>query len=166
VIDGANVDLKGFTEDFYRDVCAGRLDTVLRTLEVMVEEGVMVEITNLIVPTLNDNPNDIRRMCRWIVKVLGPDVPMHFSRFHPTYQLKGLYPTPLETLQRAAVTALDEGLRYVYVGNVPGSVWENTSCPACREVLVRRRGYRLLELNIDEGQCKFCGERIHGVWRI
>lgn len=165
VIDGANVDLKGFTEDFYRDVCSGRLDTVLRTLEVMIEEGVMVEITNLIVPTMNDDPNDIRKMCRWIVDVLGPDVPMHFSRFHPTYQLKGLYPTPLATLQQAAVTALDEGLKYVYVGNVPGSVWESTTCPGCREVLVGRRGYQLLELNIDGGRCKFCGESINGVWK-
>jgi pyruvate formate lyase activating enzyme len=90
---------------------------------------------------------------------------MHFSRFHPTYQLKGLYPTPLPTLQQAAATALDEGLKYVYVGNVPGSVWENTTCPGCREVLIRRRGYQLLELNIDEGGCKFCGETINGVWK-
>jgi pyruvate formate lyase activating enzyme len=166
VIDGANVDLKGFTEDFYRDVCSARLDTILRTLQVMTEEGVLVEITNLIVPTLNDDPDEIRRMCKWIVDNLGPDVPMHFSRFQPMYQLKGLYPTPLEILQRAAVTALDEGLKYVYVGNVPGAGWEDTNCPACRAVLVKRRGYEVLELNIVDGRCKFCGESIHGVWEI
>jgi len=166
VIDGANVDLKGFTEDFYRDICSGRLDTVLRTLEVMVEEGVMVEITNLVVPTLNDRPEDIRDMCKWIVRTLGPDIPMHFSRFHPAYQLKGLYPTPFPTLQQAAMIALQEGLKYVYVGNVPGSVWEDTNCAGCGEVLIRRRGYQVLELNVTKGQCKFCGESIMGVWGV
>jgi pyruvate formate lyase activating enzyme len=166
VIDGANVDLKGFAEDFYRDVCSGRLDVVLRTLEIMAEEGVMTEITNLVVPTLNDDPEMIRKMCRWIVDALGPDVPMHFSRFHPMYQLKGLHPTPPDTLLGAAAIASDEGLNYVYVGNLPGTEWENTTCPGCRKVLIRRRGYRVLELNMDDGHCKFCGETIRGVWSL
>ncbi len=165
VVDGANVDLKGFTEDFYRDVCFGRLDTVMRTLEIMAEEGVLVEITNLIVPTLNDKDDEIRRMCAWIASALGVDVPLHFSRFHPTYQLQGLAPTPLDTLERAAELAAAEGLNYVYLGNVPGNRRESTWCPSCGRVLVGRRGYKVLELNLSRGRCKFCGEVIPGIWR-
>jgi len=165
VVDGANVDLKGFTEDYYREVCAGRLDTVIRTLEVMLEEGVFVEITNLIVPTLNDDMATIRRMCRWIVSALGPDVPLHFSRFHPMYKLRGLPPTPVPTLEQAARTARDEGIKYVYIGNVPGSPFENTVCPSCSRVVIGRRGYSITELNMSRDRCKFCGERIAGVWR-
>lgn len=164
LIDGANVDLKGFTEDFYRDICFGRLDTVKRTLQIMMEEGVFVEITNLVVPTLNDNMDDIRRMCAWIAAELGPGVPLHFSRFHPTYQLKGLHPTPVTTLERAAEVAADEGLHYVYVGNVPGSEYESTRCPACSRKLIGRIGYSVTELNLDDGRCTFCGEAVPGVW--
>ena len=164
LIDGANVDLKAFTEDFYRDICFGRLDTVMRTLEIMVEEGVYVEITNLIVPTLNDKEDEIRKMCAWIVGALGDRVPLHFSRFHPMYQLQGLYPTPVAVLERAAEIAAQEGVKYVYVGNVPGSRLESTWCPACGMVLVGRRGYSVLELNLTGGRCKFCGEEIPGVW--
>ncbi len=164
LIDGANVDLKGFTENYYRDVCFGRLDTVQRTLEIMVEEGVLVEITNLLVPTLNDDEENIRRMCVWIARTLGDAIPVHFSRFHPTYQLRGLPPTPVATLERAAEVASQEGLKYVYIGNVPGGRLESTWCPSCGRVVVRRLGYRVLELNIDGGGCKFCGEAIPGIW--
>jgi pyruvate formate lyase activating enzyme len=164
VIDGANVDLKGFTEDFYRDICAGRLDAVKRTLRVMIDEGVFVEITNLIVPTLNDDMDLIRAMCAWIAAELGPGVPVHFSRFHPTYQLKGLPPTPVATLERAAGIAEQEGLSFVYVGNVPGGGHESTVCPSCSKVLIGRIGYSVTELNLSGGRCKFCGEAIPGVW--
>jgi len=164
VTDGANVDLKGFTEEYYRDVCAGRLDTIMRTLEVMLEEGVFVEITNLVVPTLNDDFALIEKMCRWIVSALGPDVPLHFSRFHPMYKLKHLPPTPVATLEKAARTAMEVGVKYVYIGNVPGSPYENTRCPGCSRILVARRGYSVLQLNVRQGRCRFCGERIAGVW--
>jgi len=164
LIDGANVDLKGFTEDYYRDICFGRLDTVKRTLQIMIEEGVFVEITNLVVPTLNDNMEDIRRMCAWIAGELGNGVPVHFSRFSPMYQLKGLHPTPAATLERAAEVAVEEGLDYVYIGNVPGGNYESTRCPACSRVLIGRRGYSVLELNLDSGRCRFCGEAVPGVW--
>jgi pyruvate formate lyase activating enzyme len=130
----------------------------------MVEEGVLVEITNLLVPTLNDDEENIRRMCVWIARTLGEDIPVHFSRFHPTYQLRGLPPTPVATLERAAEVASQEGLKYVYIGNVPGGRLESTWCPSCGGVLVRRLGYRVLELNIDGGGCKFCGEAIPGIW--
>lgn len=164
LIDGANVDLKGFTEDYYRDVCSGRLDTVKRTLEIMVGEGVFVEITNLIVPTLNDNMDEIGRMCAWIASELGQGVPLHFSRFHPMYQLRGLPPTPASTLERAAEVAAGEGMKYVYVGNVPGGRFESTRCPSCSRVLIGRGGYKVTELNLADGRCKFCGEAIPGVW--
>jgi pyruvate formate lyase activating enzyme len=164
LIDGANVDLKGFTEDFYREICSGRLDTVKRTLQIMMEEGVFVEITNLIVPTLNDNMEDVRRMCAWIASELGAGVPLHFSRFHPTYQLKGLHPTPVSTLERAADIASTEGLDYVYIGNVPGSGHENTRCPKCSRLLIGRLGYSVTELNLSRGRCNFCGEAVPGVW--
>ncbi len=166
VIDGANVDLKGFTEDFYRDVCSGRLDTVKRTLVIMKQEGVFVEITNLIVPTLNDDEGGIRRMCAWIAETLGDRVPLHFSRFTPMYQLQGLPPTPVAVLERAAEIAAEEGLKYVYIGNVPGSRLESTWCPSCGRVLVRRTGYRVGELNLAGGRCKFCEEAIPGVWKM
>jgi pyruvate formate lyase activating enzyme len=166
LIDGANVDLKGFTEEYYRDVCFGRLDTVKRTLAIMIEQGVCVEITNLIVPTLNDNMALISEMCAWIAGELGQDVPVHFSRFHPTYQLKGLPPTPVTTLESAAEVAARQGLNYVYVGNVPGGGFESTHCPSCSDVMIGRRGYMVTELNLADGRCKFCGEAIPGVWQL
>ncbi len=165
VSQGANVDLKAFTEEYYVQICDGRLKTILQTLEIMKEEGVWVEITNLVVPTLNDNMNEIRSMCRWIRDHLGPEVPLHFSRFFPRYKLRHLYPTPLKTLTRAAEIAKEEGLHYVYVGNVPGNDWEDTFCPSCSKKIVDRYGYRILDYRITpEGKCEYCGTRIAGVW--
>jgi pyruvate formate lyase activating enzyme len=140
-IDAANIDLKGFTDDYYRKVCGGRLQPVLDAIALSVKLGVMVELTNLIVPTLNDDPGMIREMCRWIAGDLGPDVPLHFSRFHPHYRLQKLPPTPLETLWKAHETALDAGIRYVYTGNVPYDERSNTFCPNCRTRLISRVGY-------------------------
>lgn len=165
VAQGANVDLKGFTEEFYINITTGRLKTIMRTLEIMLEEGVWVEITNLIVPTINDDMKIIREMCRWIKSALGEHIPLHFSRFFPMYKLKHLYPTPLETLINAAKIAKEEGLKYVYVGNVVGTEWEDTYCPGCGKKIIDRFGYKILEYNItSEGCCKFCNERIEGVW--
>jgi pyruvate formate lyase activating enzyme len=162
--DAANVDLKGFTEDFYREVCSASLQPVLDALVLYQQEGVWLEVTHLVIPTLNDDLVQIGRMCRWLREHLGVDVPLHFSRFHPRYQLKNLPPTPVETLEQARQTALQEGLRYVYVGNVPGHPGENTYCPHCGRTVIGRIGYSLTEMNLQDGCCRFCGEAIAGVW--
>lgn len=164
VVDGANVDLKGFTEKYYREVCFGNLRTVLDTLVTMREEGVVLEVTNLIVPTLSDDMGEIRRMCRWMAAELGEEVPIHFSRFTPMYKLKDLPPTPVKTLQGARQTALDAGLKYVYTGNVPGDPGEDTFCPACGRLVIDRYGYRILKYDVVDGKCGFCGEGLYGLF--
>ena len=164
VVDGANVDLKGFTEAYYRDVCFGNLGTVLAALVTMREEGVVLEVTNLVVPTLNDDMGRIREMCRWMVRELGPEVPLHFSRFYPTYRMKDLPPTPRHTLDLARQTAQDAGLHYVYIGNVPGSAGEDTFCPGCGRMVIDRYGYRIISNHVVDGKCGFCGETIYGLY--
>ncbi|MFH1552687.1 MAG: AmmeMemoRadiSam system radical SAM enzyme [Candidatus Omnitrophota bacterium] len=164
-IDAANVDLKGFDKKFLKEVCAQQLDDTLRTLTIMKQEGVWVEITNLIVPTLNDNMDDIRRMVKWIRDNLGKDVPVHFSRFWPQYKLRSLYPTPVKTLKQARDIAMQEGLQYVYIGNVPEIGTESTVCPNCKKIVIKRIGYSILENNIVRGECKFCGYKIPGIWK-
>ncbi len=164
VSDAANVDLKGFTEDFYAQVCLGRLRPVLDALILYQQEGVWLEVTNLILPTLNDDLRQIREMCLWLGEHLGDEVPLHFSRFSPRYRLKNLPPTPVETLERARETALEVGLKYVYVGNVPGHRGENTYCPRCGREVVGRTGYVITGMHLDGGCCQFCGQEIAGVW--
>jgi pyruvate formate lyase activating enzyme len=164
VVDAANVDLKGFTEAFYGDVCAGRLKPVLDALILYKQEEVWLEVTNLVLPTLNDDPRQIRKMCLWMRDNLGDEVPLHFSRFAPRYKLRNLPPTPVETLEHARETALEVGLRYVYVGNVPGHRSETTRCPQCGQVLIGRTGYVINELHLNGGCCQFCGQEIPGVW--
>ncbi|MEA3488987.1 MAG: AmmeMemoRadiSam system radical SAM enzyme [Candidatus Omnitrophota bacterium] len=164
-LDAANIDFKAFNDKFLREICAQRLDNILQTIKIMKEEGVWIELTNLIVPTLNDNMDDIRRMAGWIMENLGPDVPLHFSRFWPQYKLRALYPTPVETLKRARDIALREGMHYVYIGNVPAFVTESTVCPRCKKVVIKRIGYKVLEINIDGGKCRFCGREIAGIWK-
>jgi len=163
-IDAANIDLKGFTDDYYRKVCGGRLRPVLDAIELSVELGVMVEITNLIVPTLNDDPGLIGEMCAWIGRSLGPDVPLHFSRFHPQYRLQKLPPTPLDTMWKAHDIARESGLHYVYTGNVPYDERSNTFCPTCRRRLITRVGFFVTQNHIREGSCPFCGTSIAGIW--
>jgi pyruvate formate lyase activating enzyme len=162
--DAINLDIKSFDDDFYRNVCGGSLEPVLKGLRTMQEEGVWLELTNLVVPTLNDNLETIKRMCGWIVKNAGPEAPLHFSRFHPMYQLTQLPPTPAEILIQARETALAEGIRYVYVGNVEVAGGGDTVCPGCRRTLIRRQGYTILELNLKGGKCAFCGREIPGRW--
>jgi pyruvate formate lyase activating enzyme len=163
-LDGANIDLKSFRQEFYTNVCAGYLHTVLNTLKVLKRNRVWLEITNLIIPTLNDNLEDIKKMAIWIKENLGDEVPIHFSRFWPQYKLKSLPPTPVTTLEKARQKALEVGLKFVYVGNVPGHPGENTYCPRCKKVLIRRVGYSILENNLIEGKCRFCQRSIPGVW--
>lgn len=165
VLDAVKIDLKAYTEKFYKEVCAGELKPVLDTLVLLKKEGMWTEIVYLIVPTLNDNEKDIKAMCRWIKAELGSDVPLHFSRFYPQYMIKNLPPTPIETLEMARNTALAEGLHFVYIGNVTPHKGESTYCPGCGRVLIKRIGYTILEINLKDGKCKFCKTEIPGVWK-
>jgi pyruvate formate lyase activating enzyme len=163
-LDAAQIDLKGFTEDFYDDLCVGKLEPVLGTLKVLKQNNVHLEITNLVIPTKNDSMAIIRSMCRWIITHLGPETPLHFSRFYPLYRLRKLPPTPIALLQEAHETARSCGLKYVYIGNVPGhSAW-NTSCPGCSRIIIHRIGYVIRETHMDKGNCAFCGYPIPGIW--
>jgi pyruvate formate lyase activating enzyme len=162
-MDAADIDLKGFTEDFYGRICSGSLKPVLDSLVVLKEEAVWLEITNLLIPTLNDDQKKIGEMSAWIVKNLGPDVPLHFSRFIPHFKLTNLPPTPVETLESARKTALDNGLKFVYIGNIRHD-GENTFCPKCKKMLIQRIGYFVKENNVANGKCKFCNAAIAGVW--
>jgi pyruvate formate lyase activating enzyme len=162
-LNAADIDLKGFTEDYYNRICNGSLKPVLNSLLVLKQEGVWLEITNLVIPTLNDDVKTIREMCRWILKNLGSDTPIHFSRFFPQYKLDNLPPTPLETLTEARKTAMDVGLKFVYIGNIRHE-GENTYCPKCKKMLIERVGYFVKQNNIVNGKCKFCKTSIAGVW--
>lgn len=164
VIDASNTDLKAFSDTFYRDVCEGTLKPVLDSLVTMREHGVWIEVTNLVIPTFNDDLGMIRRMCRWILKNLGESTPVHFSRFHPMYKIRNLPPTPVEFLMTARKEALEIGLHYVYVGNVLGTDAENTFCPSDGTTLIRRRGFAILENRLVNGTCPKCGQRIPGIW--
>jgi len=163
-LDAANVDLKGFTEDYYREMSNASLAPVLRSLKILKEEGVHLEITTLLVPGANDDPEMLTEMCRWIVDNLGATVPVHFSRFHPQHRLRNLPPTPVERLDRAREIALREGLRYVYVGNVPGHEANSTYCPACSTELIHRIGYSVEVTAMETGRCSACGAAVDGVW--
>jgi pyruvate formate lyase activating enzyme len=165
-LDGANIDLKGFSDDFYAKMTlANSVEPILKSLKILKEEGVHVEITNLLLPGYNDDEQTLVKMCRWIRENLGEDTPLHFSRFFPMYKLLSLSPTPVESLERARQIAADCGLRYVYIGNVGGNPAENTYCPKCGKIVIERRGYIIAAVNLENGKCKFCGQEIEGVWR-
>jgi pyruvate formate lyase activating enzyme len=164
VVDASNTDLKAFSDNFYREVCDARLKPVLDGMVTMKENGVWLEVTNLVVPTFNDDLEMIRKMCRWILAHLGADTPLHFSRFYPMYKLRNLPPTPVDFLMKARREALETGLHHVYVGNVLGTDAENTYCPRDGTLLIRRTGYSILENNLKDGKCPTCHEKIAGVW--
>jgi pyruvate formate lyase activating enzyme len=164
VIDAANIDLKSFDESVYARLNSARLDPVMRTLKVLREEGVWLEITNLVIPTWTDDMGMIGRMAEWLSESGMQDTPLHFSRFTPLYKLNQLPPTPVSVLEKARAVAMKAGLRYVYIGNVPGHNAENTLCPRCGAVAVERRGFAVLTMNIAGGKCRGCGEKIPGVW--
>ncbi len=163
-LSAVKIDLKAFTEKFYADICSGKLQPVLDTLKLLHKKKMWYEIVVLIIPTLNDSESEITQMCAWVHKELGPDVPIHFSRFHPTYKIKNLPPTPVSTLTRAREIGMKAGLNYVYVGNVPGHEGENTHCPRCKKTIVRRIGFGIIEMDIKGGKCRNCGRPIPGVW--
>jgi len=163
--DGVTIDLKGFTEEYYHRMSQASLQPVLKTLKILKEKGVWFEIVNLVVPTQNDRPAEIKKMCYWIKENLGCEVPLHFTRFFPAHRLKNLPPTPIETLQKAHEIAVRTGLKYVYIGNVPGHKYNSTFCPQCGRVLIKRVHFRVIENNIEKGRCKFCQAKIPGVWK-
>lgn len=164
-LDAVKIDLKAFNEDFYRDISSARLEPVMQTLRILKEENAFFEIVNLIVPTLNDDSDEIRKMCIWISDTLGKDVPIHFSRFSPSYKLTNLSSTPVSTLEQAVSIAFESGLKYAYIGNVPGHKYNSTYCPKCRERLIHRTHFSVLSYNLEEGDCSFCGYSIHGIWK-
>ena len=158
------IDLKAFTESFYQDVCHGQLRPVLDTLELLKSLGIWFEIVVLIIPTLNDGEDECRNMCRWIKETLGPDPPVHFTRFHPMYKLENLPSTPVDTLTRNYQIARAEGLRYPYVGNVPGHAGENTYCHSCGKQVIQRVGYVTRSQLKPGGECPYCQAKIAGFW--
>lgn len=165
VVDAIKIDLKGFTPEFYERVCGSTLVPVLSACRTVAQSGVHLELVNLVVPGYNDDSTTIRQMCEWIRDSLGDTIPVHFTRFHPDYKLLNSPATPVATLERAVRVARRTGLKYVYVGNVPGHPDENTYCPECGKKLIGRQGFTVTENNIVNGRCRFCGCRISGVWR-
>jgi pyruvate formate lyase activating enzyme len=163
-LDGANVDLKSFSEAFYKKVCGARLKPVRESITKMHALGIWVEVTTLIIPTLNDAEGELRKVARFLLSV-SPAIPWHVSAFYPTYRMMDKPRTSPEIIRRAREIGLEEGLRYVYTGNIPGAEGENTSCYHCKKVLIRRHGYHIAENNITGGKCPHCGTLIEGVWQ-
>jgi pyruvate formate lyase activating enzyme len=162
-LHAANVDLKAFTERFYKEHCGAKLAPVLKTLETMHGMGIWLEVTTLLIPGLNDTDDELRELARFLAG-LDPDIPWHISRFHPTYRLTGSPPTPAKTLRRARDIGYAAGLRYVYTGNLPGDEGEKTFCHNCAHLLIDRYGFRINQNMVGRGSCPRCGEKIPGVW--
>jgi len=163
-IDGANINLKSFDNQIYQCLNGGTLQPVLNTFKTLHQMGVWFEMTTLVVPTYVDDPEMIKRMCGWILKELGPDYPLHFLRFFPQYKLTRLPPTPITVLEAFRDLAMKEGIRYVYLGNVPDHEGCHTYCHQCGKMLIERKGYHLPRFHIQEGRCAFCNTAIPGRW--
>jgi pyruvate formate lyase activating enzyme len=164
VLGAIKIDLKGYSDNFYRSACGAKLQPVLRSIKQVSKSGVHLEIVNLVVPTLNDSDKMMEGLIDWILGEVGPDVPVHFTRFHPDYQLLNLPPTPVAALERAYNMAMSKGMHYPYVGNVPGHPGNNTYCPKCRKVIIERQGFFINAVNMKNGRCNFCKQKIAGVW--
>ena len=164
ILDAIKIDLKGYSEDFYRNVCGAELRPVLNSIRQISRSGVHLEIVNLVVPTLNDTDKMLSGLADWIMGEIGPDVPIHFTRFHPDYQLLNLPPTPVATLERSRNFAMSKGIRFAYVGNVPNHPGNHTYCPQCGKVVIQRSSIFVTQMNMDRGKCKFCGRAIPGIW--
>jgi len=162
-LDACNVDLKSFREDFYSRLCGAKLKEVLDSIEYMKELGIWVELTTLIIPGYNDTQQELRDLCKWIVK-LDKNIPWHISRFYPHYKFEDIKLTPLKTLEEAYKVAKEEGLSYVYIGNIYTPYGENTYCPACGQLLIEREGFYVLRNEIKEGFCPYCQSKIEGVF--
>jgi len=158
------IDLKGFSPAFYREACGAELSAVLRSIKQVARSGVHLELVNLVVPTLNDSRPMLEGLARWVVGEVGPDVPVHFTRFHPDYLLQNLPPTPVSTLERAREIAMAAGIRFAYVGNVPGHPGNHTYCPKCGKVVIARSNFFVTSIELQAGRCRFCQHPIPGVW--
>ncbi len=163
-LDGINVDIKAFTNKFYGSITASWLAPILDTIKLLHEKNVWFEMTNLMIPTLNDNPDETRQLCKWILENIGDKYPLHFTGFHPDFKLLDLPATPKKTLMTAYNIAKEAGLKYVYVGNLLSGKAENTYCHKCNELLIKRHGYFIEENFISKGRCKFCMEKIQGIF--
>ncbi|MHA1268051.1 MAG: radical SAM protein, partial [Candidatus Helarchaeota archaeon] len=164
-VDAVAIDIKAFNPEIYRQLTGGELSPVLETLKIIKEEKVWLEVIYLIIPTINDDLEDIKEMCLWIKEELGEDTPLHFSRFFPACKLTRLPPTSLKSLENACKIAQEIGLHYVYIDNVPGNQNGNTFCPNCGKLLIHRVQFLIFENNIEHGKCKFCGYDIPGYWK-
>ncbi len=164
VIDAIKIDLKGFTEQFYRETSSGELHWVKQSLKTVMAKEVWLEIVYLVIPTKNDGELDMKIMCEWIAENLGRQVPIHFTRFYPAYEMTNIGPTPVRTLEIAYTTAQKQGLEYVYIGNVPGHMANSTYCHDCGKRIVHRNHFTVLSDDIVNGSCAFCGEKIPGYW--
>lgn len=163
-IDAVTLDIKALSDRFYRDVCDASLEPVLRSIEVLCEERVFLELSNLVIPTLNDSDENLRDLCRWVAQHPGPETPFHFLGFHPMHHMKGLPPTPVATLVRAREIARAEGLRHVYIGNREAPGGEDTVCASCGRTLIRRNRFQVTENRLRNGACPDCGKTVPGVW--
>ncbi len=159
-LDAFRVDIKSFSDDFYRKICGARLAPVLESTKLAKELGMHVEVITLVIPTKNDSLEEITKIVRWVRDNLGADTPMHFTRFYPMYKMDDLPPTKTETLEMAHDIAKKEGMRFVYTGNVPGHRYENTYCPKCNALLIDRAGFRVSAIKIKDGKCPECGEGV------
>ena len=164
-LDAIKIDLKGYSDNFYKNVCNASLSPVLRTIKQIAKSKTHLEIVNLVVPTLNDSEKMMSELVNWIANEIGNDVPIHFTRFHPDYKLLNLPPTPISTLEHIREMAMSKGIHYAFVGNVPGHEGNHTYCPSCRKTIIKRSGFFLTENNIKNGKCGFCGTVIAGVWK-
>ncbi len=164
-LDAANIDLKSFSDDIYEMLNAGTLQPVLDALKIFKKEGVWLEITNLVVPSWNDNMDMIKKMSDWLFNNGFEDTPLYFSRFHPAYKLKNIPPTPVDIIHKARQIAMDAGIKFVYTGNIPGDSGENTYCPSCKKLLIERIGFTIKQNHIKNGKCEYCGTVIPGVWK-
>jgi pyruvate formate lyase activating enzyme len=165
VVDAANIDLKGITNDFYVRICSGTLKPVQDALIIAKSSGILVEVTNLVIPTLNDKPEQIRKLSRWVKENMGRETPLHFSGFHPQYKMRHLPSTSLERLEMAREIGISEGLYYVYIGNERSKEGENTYCPDCKNLLIERSIYTILQNRLKDGCCPDCAREIYGVWK-
>jgi len=165
-MDAVKIDLKSFSESFYRNVVGGQLNPVLETLATLRAMGKWTEIVYLAIPTLNDSDAELGGLARWVKENLGAEVPLHFTQFHPDYKMKNLPVTPISTLERAREIAAAEGLRFVYIGNVPGHPGGNTYCPQCKSVIVERAGMGVRRMLLQNGACPYCGQAIPGLWQV
>jgi len=163
VLDGINVDIKAFTDKFYRQVCKARLQPVLDNVRLMHELGVWVEVTTLIIPGWNDSEGELKEIAGFI-KEIDPAMPWHVTAFYPTYKMLDRPPTPVSTLRKAREIGLAAGLHYVYQGNIPGEGGESTYCPACNTLLIERFGFSIRKSNLTDGDCRSCGAKIAGIW--